>query len=375
MEGDYRIVAEHIEPAVNQETTACIYEIHTFAGLKNAIQGLVNSVVEQGIIRAVEYSGSISEDISRVCLDVIRESPIGSYAVEYITHTVTRILTYDEIDIHISYKLSSAEIAAVRNIPTISDYYQLIDHALDSGAPQLVTQLVTLSVNEQTLKKYVEDYYRSHPEKLLYQPSVSVSFFPSVEYVQKIAVLEFQYYSTDEQRSSNLSDLLQYASSLTAKYDPSQTAETALLCCSHIASETAVQFKGRTAYDVLVGKAGNSEGCAMAFQLLCNLCAIPCRVVTGRLNGSTHYWNILQIGSYFYHVDCYESMLSGISEHFLRNDSQMKKEYWWEPGDYPECAGPLSYEAVLASYVGSVSDAATDTDILSTPTEILRQIL
>lgn len=350
MEGDYRIVTDHVDTGSSQETTASIYEIHTYAGLKNAVQRLVNSAAEQGIIRAVEYSGSVSEDISRVCLDITRESPIGSYAVEYITHTVTRIVTYDEIDLHISYKLSSEEIAAIRSASSVADFYQMIDEALGSGSPQLAASLVTLSVNEQALKKYVEDFYWNHPEKLLYKPSVSIGFFPSVDYVQKIAVLDFQYYSTEEQRSSGLTELLDSARALMADCDLSHTAEAAMQCCTRLSSSASVHPKGRTAYDVLVGRSGGSEGFALAYQLLCNMCGIPCRIVSGMLNGSSHYWNIIQLGSFSYHVDCAECASSGLSGSFLKNDNEMKLQYWWEPGQYPECAGTLTYEAVLASY-------------------------
>lgn len=342
-EGEYRVVTEHIETSLNPETTGRVYDIHTYTGLKRAVQELVNSGSEDGIIRASEYSGVIRDDISKACLEVARSTPMGTYAVDYMTHSIARILSYDEISIHIHYKLRKEEILAVRSVSSINDFYARISEGLDSGTEFLALQIVTLAANERSIKSYISSYYQQHPDSLLSLPDVSVSFYPSEDDVQKIITVTLDYHSSPEERAAMLSQLRERAVSLTDGIDHSSTDIAALLCCSAICSRMdRVSIRGRTAYDVLVSGSGNSEGCAMAYQLLCSLCGVPCQVISGRLNSETHYWNLIMIDKDYYHVDCSACVGGNLSEGFLKKDSDLWGSYWWESDLYPHANGSLN---------------------------------
>ena len=154
-EGEYQVITEHVEASPSQETTGRFYEVHTYSGLKRAVQELVNASAEDGVIRAMEYSGVIRDDISKACLEVARSSPMGSYAVDYMTHSVTQILSYDEISIHIHYKLSQEDISAVRSVSSLNDFWLRVDEGLDSGTSFLALQLVTLAVTDRNIRNYI----------------------------------------------------------------------------------------------------------------------------------------------------------------------------------------------------------------------------
>ena len=351
VEGEYRIVTEHVETSLSPETAGRVFEIHTYSGLKRAIQNLVNGGAAEGIIRAVEYSGGIRDDVSKACLEVARSSPMGTYAVEYMTHSVTRILSYDEVQIHISYTRSQEEIEAVRSVPTMNDFYQMLNDGLDAGTEYMAFQIVTLSVNDRSLRSYISNYYRQHPERLLSLPDASVSFYPSEDYVQKIVTLELDYHTPLEGRDTLLESLDSKARGLIRKMDDSRAPQLSMLCCMAVYRQLErLSINGRTAYDVLVSGFGNSEGCAMAYQLLCTRCGIPCQVVSGRLNSETHYWNLIRLEDGYYHVDCSACVNSGLLSGFLKRDSDMWGSYWWESEAYPAADGSLTAADVLEQY-------------------------
>ncbi len=336
VEGEYQVVTDHVETSLNPETSDLIYEVHTYSGLRRAVQEMVDTKMQEGVIHAVEYSGAIREDISKVCLDVTRSSPLGSYAVEYMTHSVARILTYDEILIHINYKLSPEEIDAVQPVSSPSDFFRLIDEGLDAGTEFLAIQIATLSINDKNLDAHIENYYRSHPDRLLSRPDVSIGFYPSEDYVQKIITLSLNYHTPPELRDTLLEELRQRALELIRDMEPGGTASMARLCCATVSDcIRGDEPRGSTAYDVLVDGSGDSEGCAMAYRLLCGYVGIPCQVVSGRLNSEPHYWNLICLDEAYYHVDCSACMDGSLENGFLKRDSDLWGRYWWEADMYP----------------------------------------
>ena len=351
VEGEYQVVTDHVETGMNPEISGRIFEVHTYSGLKRAVLDLVNSGAEDGIVRAVEYSGIIRDDISKACLEVARSSPMGAYAVEYMTHAVNRILSYDEVSIHIHYKLSQEEILEVHSVSSLSDFYARIDEGLESGTEYLALQIATLALNDRNIKNYVSGYYLQHPDGLLSLPDLSVSFYPSEDYVQKIITLTLDYHVSPEERMSKLSELRTRAETLTRGIDHSSPEYASWRCCSAVADAiTRTSNRGRTAYDVLINGSGNSEGCAMAYQLLCTMCGIPCQVISGRLNSNTHYWNLILLNGDYYHVDCSACIGGNMEAGFLKQDSDLWGNYWWESGQYPSAQGKLTLSALLEQF-------------------------
>ena len=359
-EGKYQVVTEHVETSMNPETVGRVFEVHTYSGLKHAVQDLVNAGTEDAIIRAVEYNGIIRDDISKACLEVARSTPMGTYAVEYMAHSVNRILSYDEVSIHIHYKLSPEEIAEVRSVSSLSDFYARIDEGLDSGKEFLALQIATLAITDRSIKNYISGYYQQHPDSLLSLPDLSISFYPSEDYVQKIITLNLDYHVTLEDRMLMLSELREHAEALTRGIDHTQPEQASMLCCIAVQKALGrVSMRGRTAYDVLVNGTGNSEGCAMAYQLLCSMCGIPCQVISGRLNSETHYWNLILLNGDYYHVDCSACIGGRLDEGFLKRDSDLWGRYWWEPELYPQAQGQLTLSVLREQLIRPEEDSGT----------------
>ncbi len=91
------------------------------------------------------------------------------------------------------------------------------------------------------------------------------------------------------------------------------------------------------------------DGYAKAFKLIMDHYGIPCKRVVGTGNGQSHAWNLVQIGSKWYHVDTtwndpiyvtkdgsLESRETADTEYLLVTDSVLKKDHKWKTSQYPK---------------------------------------
>lgn len=348
---EYVSITRHEEPTEMDAAEEPTFEVHTYIGLKNAVQSLIAAAAETGTIRAVDYSGSVQDDVSKVCLDVTRDFPMGAYAVEYISQTVNRILSYYEIKLRISYHLTAEEIQSVRSVTTLGDVYNMMETCAANGTEHLAVQISSLSVTERALTGYVEAYYRKHPELIASMPSVRITFYPAEDTVTKIVDFGFSYRETRDSAQEKLEAVNRTAEALTAECRDLEEWEKALLLCTSVTKSILNNVGGDTAYDALVLGAAGSEGCAMAYQLLCNLCSLDCQVVEGRLAGARRYWNIVRIDRSYYHVDTFACIGNPLAEGFLLSDDDIRLRYWWDVSKYPTCDGELSAQYALEAWL------------------------
>lgn len=103
------------------------------------------------------------------------------------------------------------------------------------------------------------------------------------------------------------------------------------------------------AYGVLVKGVGVCQGYAESMQILLNKAKITNYFVVGSAgNGSSwesHAWNLVKVGSKYYHVDTTWDDPITISgkqmktyDYFMINDSKMTKDHIWTTEDYPKAS-------------------------------------
>jgi len=345
-EGEYFHVTE-VEETEYYDSAERNYAVRTYVGMKNAVQSLISSAAETGTIRVMDYSGSVQDDIARICLDATREFPMGAYAVEYISQSVVRILGYDEVKLRFSYRVSAEEMAEVRNAITLGDFYGFLEHAAESGQNHAVIQISSSSLTIQNTIDYLRNFYRAHPERLSAEPDVSVSFYPSENNVTKIVEFDLSFPENHEISENKLEELIEVASQTVMPFQNLTEGEQALLCCQHVAESIMDPGRGRTAYDALITGYPDSEGCAMAYKLLSNLLNLDCLVVEGRYNGDTRFWNIVKVDGEYYHVDSFACFGKMNVETCLCSDAEMMPGYWWDVDRYPDCSGSMSIQNVM----------------------------
>ena len=97
-----------------------------------------------------------------------------------------------------------------------------------------------------------------------------------------------------------------------------------------------------TAYDALIEGVADSEGAALAYQLLCDQAGVECTVVRGTLYGEPHFWNIANVGEDgIRHVDLSAGLFSLTDEELTE-----RGVYEWDRGEYPACVFSAANEEI-----------------------------
>ena len=355
---EYISVSDHVDEYIEPEQTRQTVEVKNYAAMRNAVLGMVEGGVDHFMFTTENYSGNAKEDISRACLEVTRETPIGAFAVEYMTHYCTQILTYYRIEVFVTYKHTPEEIASVRRVSGSRELMENIISDVADYKNWAVYSFVGVEVNESILRDVITDEYRSSPIMITDLPSVTCSSYPNEESVQKIIEIRYEYSEPTGTLSLRRSAILSSAGALL--YDnPSESSPLDAIN----ALRTKCSFDpagGRSAYDAVVLGEANSEGVAMGFKLLCDLIGAECYVVDGRRDGEPYFWNIVKIGDAYYHSDSAQCLQSGPEDYFMLRDSDMWGRYLWDTVKYVPCEGELLFEDVFERLDGEAPTVEQD---------------
>ena len=112
--------------------------------LVNDLLVLIGDYAAEGTIWLYpgEEALKAEQAIEDACQEVQRETPMGSYAVEYMTYTVSDDnRAYSEIKLTIAYRRTEAELKAVVHATSVSALHTLLTAAAGNDAAELVVQV------------------------------------------------------------------------------------------------------------------------------------------------------------------------------------------------------------------------------------------
>lgn len=343
------------EPSAPEEShgEAAVSSISNYASLKRAIEQLVSEHAESAELQFQNYDGSISQDISTACWEVKSSTAIGAFAVDYISYDLSRIVSYYQADIFITYKRSADQMAALESVINVSELNARLEEAIRENKTYLVLDVTVASATADTVRDGVRAAYYGDPTACPVLPSVEVGIFPESG-VSRIMEITLAYDANGETLNQKRGELTQAIEAMTAAIAPEGWTEETWPArdrvygvCQYVQEHCSLdETAGTTVWDALVGGAGNSEGLAMAVAAGCQALGVDCSVVMGRLDGEDHVWNMVTIGGASYHVD-----VSNRDEEeetaFMTDDETLWGRYWWDTSLYPACQ--QTYEEVQAA--------------------------
>ena len=112
--------------------------------LVNDLLVLIGDYATEGTIWLYpgEESLEAEQAIEDACQEVQRETPMGAYAVEYMTYTVSDDnRAYSEIKLTIGYRRTETELKNVVHATSVSALHALLTAAVENGASELVVQV------------------------------------------------------------------------------------------------------------------------------------------------------------------------------------------------------------------------------------------
>lgn len=146
LDRDYTSVTPHTSQYWENEDTDTL-RAEDYQSLVNDLMVLVDARTGSGVVRFYDYEDSpaVTADLDNACVEVKLEDPLGSWAVSYITYSVTQERTYFEAAITISYTVTKEQMDAIVNTTTSDAIGGLVADAIVDGKSGVVAHVSYLS--------------------------------------------------------------------------------------------------------------------------------------------------------------------------------------------------------------------------------------
>lgn len=308
LESEYVSVTPYEEKkTAAEEHGAENIDVNSYAGLRSMLMSLVENCTEHTVFTVRDYD-SVIGDMSKACMEVTRNTAIGIYAVDYMTHSYTKYPGYYEMELYITYKRSVEELFSIKRAGSVAEAVDMLRGMLASGEKNMVMQVNSSIVGAEYLCRQLDELYYSMPDKLLLKPVLTATeYFGSSN--DKIIELKADYLFAEDSAERRMTMLLETADALCAEAAGDTQAERLAQVCS-AAFENAGNLNvyyslalEKTAFDAICAGSANPEGVAMGVQLLCSKLGLESAVVFGQKGRREYAWNVVTVDGEAVYVD------------------------------------------------------------------------
>ncbi len=337
LERDYRSVSRHVSHTSDAEDTSAL-RAETYSELVNDVQFFVSMGMQEGVVHLYRYSGDVEADLEAVSQELLTRDPLCTWALEDIQWSHSRIVSYDECVFTFTYRADPAQIPSIQYTVGSTAIRELLENVLSQYDGTLLLQTSSYYAKTDLLLSLVQEAYYALPGYALGYPDVTVNIYPQEEGgSQHLVEIGFSY-PLSQSRLQEQSQRVTAAAATLVGASPAQGEVGCWLLYSRLAELDSYDPDGSASvYNALVDGAANSQGIALAYQYLCDQAGINCLTVQGTLDGSPHWWNLVETDDVWHHVD----VTAGYSqEHFFFSDSEADLRYTWDVENYPECPDP-----------------------------------
>ena len=302
-------------------------QAETYQELVSAVLYLVTQRAESGTVRFYNYSGDPEADVAAACLEVVQRDPMGAFLVDYIKHSVNRIVSYHEASFSISYRRPAEETPQVTSVTGSSAIKNELRSAMSTFSPVVALRVSYFSEDEDYLRSLIDQAYYDTPISAFGMPEVSIALYPDSG-IQRIVEITLDYPLEGELLALRQSQVEEETRRLISA---AEATPFSLYHTLHQKSTPTSSLLHNTTHAALYNKYANSEGFALAYKMLCDESGIPCTVVQGSLGEVPYFWNIVTTHSGSRHVDLFAG-LYGLTDTSLTQ----KGDYHWA-SSYPIC--------------------------------------
>lgn len=333
MNGEYYSVTPHTNQVVRveEESTA----VASYTDICNALEDMVRSAVESGILTAAEIEDSRLADNMNFAIQYIKDTfPLGAYAVSDITYEIGTNRGISAVAVTITYNHNRNALSKIRYISSPDSAKALITTALGNCDYSVV--MYVKDYVEVDYLQLVRDYALSTPSKAMEVPQVTISQYPDSGR-ERVVELQFTYQNSREALLS-MQKYVQPVFSSASLYVSGESDERTkfeLLYSFLMGRNTyTIETSLTPAYSLLRHGVGDSKAFASVYAAMCRRASLDCQIISGTKNGEPWFWNIIREGEYYYHVDLLQVQDSRKFE--TRTDDQMSG-YVWDYSAYPAC--------------------------------------
>lgn len=359
LDHNYTVVQPHEDGPTSDGD---VITAENYQQLEDAVIYFVDQGMSYGVVHLSNYTpdrGDVEADVDAACLYAVQEYPLGAYAVSYIRPQCSYIVSYYEVNIYISYRRTQDQVKSIVSVTGTSAIREELQDTLRAFGAEAVLRVTYFNEDEKFIQDLVRQAYYDTPESALGMPEVTVSIYPGLTEGEetapggvRIVEIQLSYPEDQELLQRKTERLAARLSSIGSQLevDGDQAGVRTLFDLLRDTAQYSLRdsegHRVNTAYAALVDGQADSEGMALAFQLLCQYTGVECTVVPGTLDGAEWYWNIVTLSDgESRHVDATRA------DGFALQDAEMAEQgYQWNREEFPGCGlQPPAEETVLPS--------------------------
>ena len=321
---------EHSQSSREEDISASNY-----MELCTALEGLIQSGRESGVISVVDYDQAFVDVGMSMAVRYAQETyPIGAYAVESISYEIGKGGGKPAVAVEISYLRSYIDIQKICRVNDMDAAWTAISQALHTHSDGIVLLVEDYAATD--IVQMIESYVQENPDKVMESPQVITGIYPESG-SSRVVELKLTYQNSRdalrqmrEQVQPLFTSAAMYVSTDAKEYVKFSQLYGFLMERFDYKLDTSIT----PAYSLLRHGVGDSKAFATVYTAMCRRAGLECQTVTGTRAGEPWYWNIVQDGGKYFHVDLLRSNAAGGFLEFLDKDMS---GYVWDYSAYPAC--------------------------------------
>ena len=151
----------------------------TYQDIVNDLLLLIGQHTEGATLRLYNFGDdlAVADALESAAVEIQEQTPLGAYAVEYITSAAQPQRGYYEAKLQIGYRRTAEQLQAVVNATRAEALYSLLEAALDRGDTELAVRIGYWGPGSQDLTEQLMVQLREERE-LTETPMWRVSYYP-----------------------------------------------------------------------------------------------------------------------------------------------------------------------------------------------------
>lgn len=142
LEREYTAVEPHSSRFWESETAGTL-RAENYQDIVNDLLILIGQHTETAVLRLYNVEGDLTaaDTLERAAVEVQQETPMGAYAVEYITSVSQSQRGYFEVELQLGYRRTAEQIQAVVSATSTEALYSLLETALGEERTELAVRI------------------------------------------------------------------------------------------------------------------------------------------------------------------------------------------------------------------------------------------
>ncbi len=363
LERGHETVTTHVDYAVTEDES--VLRAETYQGLVSAMLYFVNGHRRGGTIRLYNYTGDVEADLANARDEVMNQDPLGAFSIHGFTYDITRILTYYEVELRITYSRTAQEVNSLREVTGLAGVRQELKRLVTgqesstaflasyfSGDAALVEELLILACMG------APELFRHHDVNAM---DMDITLYPEAgtRRVVEIKLGWSQSAETVAEEEKEYAQQLEDAAAALLEANPPAGEGYTVEELAAVVRTAACPPDDRgspLALDALAGKPASDSGLLMAMEYLCQQCAIEVEPVANPAGG---LWLIVSTAGGYRHLlsrglyPAEEGEEPAPPEKLLYTDQELTElGYEWPDSLHPACEDYTAVQSLDGSQAG-----------------------